>query len=164
VKNTFKHKEYAGSIEVSTEDGCLHGQILFIRDLITYEAATVPELEKEFRAAVDDYLETCRELNVEPKKPYSGTFNVRIGPELHQQACEAAFLEGTTLNEYVRRSVEERLKQGNQNEIRYFHVHQHSVKFEKTISIEPTTESELITHEIICPDQSKTGRNSTSCH
>ncbi|MCC5845364.1 MAG: toxin-antitoxin system HicB family antitoxin [Verrucomicrobia bacterium] len=44
--------------EFSQKDGCLHGKIQFIQDLVTYEAETVPELEKAFHAAVDDYLET----------------------------------------------------------------------------------------------------------
>jgi predicted HicB family RNase H-like nuclease len=55
---TLTHHPYQGSCEFSQKDGCLHGKILLIQDLVTYEAETVPELEKAFHAAVDDYLET----------------------------------------------------------------------------------------------------------
>ena len=42
--SVLTYKTYIGSIEVSVEDECLHGKILFIDDLITYEANTVQEI------------------------------------------------------------------------------------------------------------------------
>jgi predicted HicB family RNase H-like nuclease len=53
----LSHKGYCGSIEVSKEDECLHGKLLFIRDLVTYEATSPEALEQAFRDAVDFYLE-----------------------------------------------------------------------------------------------------------
>ena len=50
---TLHHKNYQGSIEVSVEDDCLHGRILFIEDLITYEGETVAELKTNFAASVE---------------------------------------------------------------------------------------------------------------
>ena len=51
---TLEHNGYQGSIEVDVGTGLLFGKILFVNDLVTYEAKTVPDLRKEFQAAVDD--------------------------------------------------------------------------------------------------------------
>ncbi|MFA5203103.1 MAG: toxin-antitoxin system HicB family antitoxin [Lentisphaeria bacterium] len=37
----------------------------------------------DFRGAVDDCLALCRKVGKHPDKPFSGTFNARVGPELH---------------------------------------------------------------------------------
>lgn len=38
------------------------GHIADIGDLVTFEAGTLDELEKQFRLAVDDYIEFCKEV------------------------------------------------------------------------------------------------------
>ena len=81
----FKYKGYIGSAEISVEDECLHGKILFIADLVTYEAEKFSDLKREFEDAIDDYLELCREIGKEPNKTMSGTFNVRVGVDLHKK-------------------------------------------------------------------------------
>lgn len=59
---TYNYKGYQGSIENSIEDGVLHGKILSIDDLVTYESKTLQALKKQFELAVDDYLVSCEEL------------------------------------------------------------------------------------------------------
>ena len=53
----MKYKGYTGTSEYRVEDSCYHGQIAFIRDLITYEGESLEELETAFQEAVDRYLE-----------------------------------------------------------------------------------------------------------
>lgn len=57
----FTYQGYQGSVETSIEEDVLHGKILFINDLVTYEAVTIKKLRQEFEMAVDDYLETCKQ-------------------------------------------------------------------------------------------------------
>lgn len=102
----LSYKGYKGSIEVDLKDGCLYGKVLFIRDLINYEANTLPELEAAFQESVDEYLEDCAELGVEPNISLSGTFQVRIGSDLHEYAATEALKAGVSLNEWVRRLVD----------------------------------------------------------
>ena len=108
--NTFNYKGYIGSIEASPEDACLYGKLLLINDLVTYEAQTVSELEKEFKKSVDDYIKTCKKLGREPMKPFKGTFNIRIGKELHKEAALFAAMLGITLNEYIRKAVSKQIR------------------------------------------------------
>ncbi len=98
---TFSYKGYLGSIEFSLDDNCLFGKILFIKDLINYEAETLNDLKKEFEIAVDDYLKVCKENGWNPDKSFSGTFNIRITPELHRKASEKAINNSQTLNEFI---------------------------------------------------------------
>ncbi len=99
--NFLKYKNYIGSVEYDLTDKCLYGRILFIDDLITYEGETIEELENSFHEMVDDYLATCKELGKTPQKAYSGSFNVRTGPQIHQALAEIAELENISLNKLI---------------------------------------------------------------
>jgi predicted HicB family RNase H-like nuclease len=105
----LKYRGYYGSIEVSTEDNCLFGKLQFIRSLVNYEGQTVAELEKAFQEAVDDYLETCAELSIKPEQPCKGSFNVRVGHDLHLAASLVASRESITLNDLTRKALSEYL-------------------------------------------------------
>lgn len=98
----FEYKGYLGSCKVSIEDKCLHGKIEFINDLVNYEAQTTEELNEEFELAVDDYLIHCQELGKSPDKTFKGSFNLRIGFELHQKATRKAENMGKSLNDYIK--------------------------------------------------------------
>lgn len=103
--DTLEYKGFHGTAELDMSRGLCRGKILFISDLVTYEASTPAELRAEFQAAIDDYLETCAELGREPNKPASGTFNVRVSPELHRMAQIRAHVDGTSLNDVVSRAL-----------------------------------------------------------
>lgn len=102
----MKYKNYIGSVEVSIEDDVLHGKLLHIKDLVTYEGNTPAELEAAFREAVDDYLAECEADGVQPDVPFKGVFNVRINPVLHRNLAMSAQTKGCTLNEYVKTVLE----------------------------------------------------------
>ncbi|WP_439609521.1 type II toxin-antitoxin system HicB family antitoxin [Hydrogenophaga sp.] len=109
MSKVLEHKGYFGSIEADTEEEFLFGRLLFIKDVISYRADDVKGIRAAFQAAVDDYLATCAELGEAPDTPCKGTFNVRLGPELHQAAALAATREGIKLNEWVKTACEARL-------------------------------------------------------
>jgi len=107
--NTLEYKNQIGSVDTSIEDMCLHGELLFIEDTITYEATTVAKLKTEFEAAVDDYLANCERLGRDPQRPYKGSFNVRIGAELHKQLAIQAKRKGKSINEYVKKAIQKQI-------------------------------------------------------
>jgi predicted HicB family RNase H-like nuclease len=109
MNSILKYRDYYGSIEVSTEDNCLFGKLRFIRSLVNYEGETVAELEMAFREAVDDYLETCEKLNTKPETPCKGSFNVRVGHDLHLAASVTANRRNITLNDLTRKALSEYL-------------------------------------------------------
>lgn len=106
----IKYKEFEGSAEIDLERLVCRGKILHIDDLVTYESKSIDSLKKEFEAAVEDYIETCKQIGKEPQKPCRGQFNVRVSPELHREAVRRAIEDDTSLNEVVCRALEDFLK------------------------------------------------------
>jgi len=105
MSDLLEYKGYQGTIEYSKDDDLLFGKVLHIDSLIHYDGASISEIKTAFEEAVDGYLEFCEQTGRSPNKPYSGTFNVRIGPELHRDAVMAAAKRGTKLNEFVRDAI-----------------------------------------------------------
>ncbi len=101
----LKYKDYEGTAELDMARRVCRGKILFIDDLVTYEAASPAELQTEFEAAVDDYIDTCATLGREPQKPLRGQFNVRIPPALHKAAALRALAENVSLNDVAVRAL-----------------------------------------------------------
>ncbi len=102
----LKYKDYEGTAEIDMTRGVCRGKVLFINDLITYEAANPLDLKKEFEAAIDDYVETCIELDRTPQKPLKGLFNVRVSPELHRAAVLRAATDNVSLNDVAIRALD----------------------------------------------------------
>jgi len=90
MNDIIKHKEYYASLHFSADDEVFYGKILGINDLVTFEGESVKELKKSFITAIEDYIETCEELDKTPEKTYKGSFNVRVSPGLHREAAFAA--------------------------------------------------------------------------
>ena len=105
MKNSLIYKGYYGSVEFSGEDNIFHGKIIGINDRITYEGDSVHTLKKDFIAAVEEYIETCKELCKEPEKTYKGSFNVRIEPELHKQLAVYSISHRKSLNSAVEEAI-----------------------------------------------------------
>lgn len=124
------HKGYIGSIEVSLEDACLHGRILFIDDLVSYEGESVPAIRIAFQDAVDRYLAHCKRVGKPAQKPYNGTFNVRIGSEMHSRAVKVAYMKKITLNEFVKQAIQAAVDMGSV--ITHHHKHDVSVNLQAT--------------------------------
>ena len=102
----LKYKEYEGTADLDMQRGVCRGKILFIDDLVTYEADSPRELQQEFEAAVDDYVATCATLGKEPQRPFRGLFNVRVPPELHRATALRATSDAVSLNDVVVRALD----------------------------------------------------------
>jgi len=101
MSNILEYKGYQASVEYSAEDGVLFGKILHIPSLILFEAENAADIVSAFHKAVDDYLEYCGKKGLEPNKAFSGTLNVRIGPERHRKIAVYATKNGLSLNEAI---------------------------------------------------------------
>ncbi len=105
MNNALRYKGYVGTVTFSEQDEVFHGKVVGMKDLITFEGDSVASLIEDFHNAVDEYEEYCKQQGKKPDKPYKGTFNVRIQPELHRAAAMQAALEGKTLNAFVEESI-----------------------------------------------------------
>lgn len=106
MNDILEYKGYYASLHFSSEDEVFYGKLLGIDDLVNFEGASVKELKKAFHEAVDDYLETCKELGKEPNKTYKGTFNVRLTTDLHKRAAVFAAMHNISLNDFVKSAID----------------------------------------------------------
>lgn len=95
------YKGYRGRVEYDDEAGIFSGEVLGLRDVITFQGRSVEEIEAAFRESVDDYLQFCAERGEEPDKPFSGRLVLRIAPELHRRVYIRAGSEGKSINQWI---------------------------------------------------------------
>jgi predicted HicB family RNase H-like nuclease len=105
MKNYLEYKGYTGTVEFSAEDNCLFGKIIGINDLINFEAQDVIGLKKSFEEAVNDYLDTCKELGKQPDKSFKGVFNVRTNTETHRSLVILAARKNMKLNDLASKAL-----------------------------------------------------------
>ncbi|MFB3894170.1 MAG: type II toxin-antitoxin system HicB family antitoxin [Phycisphaerae bacterium] len=102
----MQYKGYAGKVEFDAEAGLFHGDVVGIRDVVTFQGRTADEVVKAFKDSVDDYLAFCRKRGETPDKPCSGKFIVRVGSDLHRRLDMLASLSGKSLNAVVTEVLE----------------------------------------------------------
>ncbi len=104
---TMQYRDYVARIMLDERRGVLHGRVENLADVISFEGATVEELQKEFEESVNLYLKVCKKRGIEPKRPYSGKFVVRLNPTLHREIAVAADRQGESINRWVERALEQ---------------------------------------------------------
>jgi len=108
--SVLTYRGYYGSIEHSLEDNCLFGSLIGLeKGAMTYEGTTLNELKARFEETVDTYLEHCKECRIKPEKPFSGLFNIRVNPSLHQKVVVTAREKGVSVNFFVKQAIEHEL-------------------------------------------------------
>jgi predicted HicB family RNase H-like nuclease len=77
--------------------------------MVLYDGASIREIEKNFRGAVDEYLEFCKAEGKTPDVPFKGSFNVRVPQDLHKRAAQYAEEHDLKLNAVVQEALREYL-------------------------------------------------------
>ncbi|MGA7385961.1 MAG: type II toxin-antitoxin system HicB family antitoxin [Methylocella sp.] len=103
---TMMYKAYEASVEFDEGADIFHGEVINLRDVVTFQGRSVDELKRSFAESVDDYLAFCKARGEEPEKPFSGQFVVRAEPSLHKAMVSAAKRAGVSLNKWVTATLE----------------------------------------------------------
>jgi predicted HicB family RNase H-like nuclease len=119
MNKLLEYKGYLASINVSVDDKCIYGKVEFIKDSIVFGADNFVELEQQFHDEIDDYIELCADVGKEPEKTLTGSFNVRIGSDLHKKCLIRAKQDDVAMNEVIKIAV---CQYVNQSEV---HNHNH---------------------------------------
>jgi predicted HicB family RNase H-like nuclease len=82
----MEYKGYLAHVEFDEQADLFHGEVINIRDVITFQGRSVEELRQAFEGSVEDYLAFCAERGEEPEPPFSG----RITLHLPQSATVAS--------------------------------------------------------------------------
>ncbi len=99
--NTMSYKGYEAIVAYDEDADVFHGEVMNLRDVITFQGRSVGELKEALADSVEDYLAFCDERGEKPEKPYSGQFVVRVEPPVHRAVVTAARRAGISLNKWV---------------------------------------------------------------
>jgi len=97
----MEYEGYLSRVEFDDEANIFHGEVINIRDVVTFQGKTVDELRKAFEDSVEDYLAFCAERGEEPDEPFSGRFTVRLSPEQHRRIILTAEKAGKGIEMWV---------------------------------------------------------------
>ena len=94
---------YVARVEFDDAADVFHGRVVNsgAYPIATFEATRALAIKPEFHRSIDEYLRVCEQRGVEPRKPFSGKLNVRLGSELHAAVAAAAAAEGVSINSWI---------------------------------------------------------------
>jgi predicted HicB family RNase H-like nuclease len=102
----LNYKGYLGEAFYDDEIEMFSGRVINAKAIGTFYGKTVEAIESEFRKTIDYYLDLCKRKNVEPERPFSGKFNLRLTPELHRRIYLASSEEGKSINTWIQEKLE----------------------------------------------------------
>jgi predicted HicB family RNase H-like nuclease len=100
---------YQAKIEYDAGTDLFRGEILGLTGGADFYGKNPKELRAEFRKSLQVFLDVCREKGIEPRRSYSGKFNLRIPPELHEKLAIAAQAEGKSINALAQEALRSRV-------------------------------------------------------
>ena len=106
MSDMMNYKGYAAKVEFDDEAMIFHGEVIGIRDVVTFQGKSVKDIERAFHDSVDDYLDLCRERGEAPDKPFSGRFVVRVSPEIHRKVYVSAKKSGQSINAWLNKNLQ----------------------------------------------------------
>jgi len=109
--NMMEIDGYKAKIEYDPELDQFRGEILGLNGSADFYGKSPANLRKEFKSSLKVFLEVCKEEGINPKKEYSGKFNLRIPSRLHREIAARATATDKSINQWVseilKRSVKE---------------------------------------------------------
>ncbi|SRR3989339_718060 len=106
----LNYKGYIGRVEFDDKAEIFHGEVINIKDVITFQGRSVQELKKAFIDSIKDYLEFCKQKKEQAEKPFSGKLNLRLTPSVHHEAYIAAKKGGLSLNAWIIGALKEAIQ------------------------------------------------------
>ena len=100
---------YNAKIEYDPDTDMFRGEILGLSGGADFYGKNPKELRVEFKKSLQVFLEVCKEKGVEPRRNYSGKFNLRIPPELHERLAILAQAEGKSINAIAQEALQSRV-------------------------------------------------------
>lgn len=107
----MEYKGYkSGIVTLDESAGVFTGEVVGLKDVITFQGTTLKEVQEAFRVSVDDYLDFCKEKGKCPDYAYSGQFIVRVSTNMHRAISECAAKSGISLNAWITNVLENIVK------------------------------------------------------
>jgi predicted HicB family RNase H-like nuclease len=65
----MQYRGYAAIVDLDADGGLFHGELVGTRDVVTFQAPAVGEMNTAFEDGVDDYIEFCTARGELPQPP-----------------------------------------------------------------------------------------------
>lgn len=101
MKNIIEINGYKAIVTYDPDIEMFRGEFIGLNGGADFYAKDVKGLKNEGAISLKVFLEMCDEDGVEPKRAYSGRFNLRVSSNLHEEISSAAAAEGKSLNQWV---------------------------------------------------------------
>ena len=105
--NTMELEGYHAKIEYDAELNTFRGEILGLTGGADFYGKNPKELKAEFKKSLNVFLQVCKESGIEPRRNYSGKFNLRIPPQLHEQLAIKAQAVGKSVNSLAQEALQQ---------------------------------------------------------
>ncbi len=100
---------YHAKIEYDEDLDLFRGEILGLSGGADFYGKNPKELRAEFKKSLQIFLAVCKEKGIEPRRHFSGKFNLRIPPELHERLAIVAQAQGKSINSLAQEALQERV-------------------------------------------------------
>ncbi len=108
--NMMEINGYQAVIQYDPDIDMFRGEFIGLNGGADFYAKDINSLRKEGETSLKVFLEMCQEDGVEPRKEYSGKFNLRIPKELHAKLATRAAASGKSLNQWVTDELEQTIQ------------------------------------------------------
>ena len=100
---------YYAKIDYDEELDLFRGAILGLNGGADFYGKNPKELRTEFKKSLQVFLTVCNEKGIEPRRSYSGKFNLRIPADLHEKLAIVAQAEGKSINTVAQEALQQRV-------------------------------------------------------
>lgn len=100
---------YHAKLEYDEALDLFRGEILGLSGGADFYGKNTKELRAEFKKSLQVFLQVCEEKGIEPRRHFSGKFNLRITPELHEKLAIKAHAEGKSINTLALEALQEQV-------------------------------------------------------
>ena len=100
---------FNAKIEYDADLDMFRGEVLGLNGGADFYGRDPADLRVEFRKSLQVFLDVCQEKGIEPRRSYSGKFNLRIPPELHEKLAIVAQAEGKSINALAQEALQLRV-------------------------------------------------------
>jgi predicted HicB family RNase H-like nuclease len=110
MMNIMEINGYRAIVQYDPDIEMFRGEYIGLNGGADFYGKDIESLRQEGEISLKVFLEMCQEDGVEPRREYSGRFNLRVSPQLHAEIATRAAAAGKSLNQWVADILDETLQ------------------------------------------------------